>query len=91
MSAAVNQATVTRDTVCPTVKKMEPQNTQNTQRTVPYRFRDDAFDVQARLAEVEQQAKMQACGFQIIQALRSMDLVDRPGGLQFDEDDVFDT
>jgi hypothetical protein len=33
---------------------------------------------------------MQACGFQIIQALRAMNIVDRPGYLQFDEDDVFD-
>jgi hypothetical protein len=51
---------------------------------------DDAFDLKARLAEVEQQAEMQACGFQIIQTLREMDLVDRLGYLQFDEDDVFD-
>ena len=51
---------------------------------------DDAFDLKARLAEVEQQAEMQACGFQIIQALRAMNLVDRLGYLQFDEDDVFD-
>ena len=33
---------------------------------------------------------MQACGFQIIQALRVMNLIDRPRDLQFDEDDVFD-
>jgi hypothetical protein len=33
---------------------------------------------------------MQACGCQIIQALRVMNLVDRLGYLQFDEDDVFD-
>jgi hypothetical protein len=33
---------------------------------------------------------MQACGLQIIQALRAMDLVDRLGYLQFDQDDVFD-
>ena len=33
---------------------------------------------------------MQACGFQIIQALRAMNVVDRLGHLQFDEDDVFD-
>jgi hypothetical protein len=33
---------------------------------------------------------MQACGFQIIQTLREMNLVDRLGYLQFDEDDVFD-
>jgi hypothetical protein len=51
---------------------------------------DDAFDLKARLAEVEQQAEMQACGFQIIQTLREMNLVDRLGYLQFDEDDVFD-
>jgi hypothetical protein len=51
---------------------------------------DDAFDLKARLAEVEQQAEMQACGFQIIQGLRAMNLVDRPGHLQSDEDDMFD-
>jgi hypothetical protein len=51
---------------------------------------DDAFDLQARLAEVEQQAEILACGFQIIQTLRVMNLVDRLGYLQFDEDDVFD-
>jgi hypothetical protein len=51
---------------------------------------DDAFDLKARLAEVEQQAEMQACGFQIIQALRDMNLIDPFGYLQFDEDDVFD-
>jgi hypothetical protein len=51
---------------------------------------DDAFDLKARLAEVEQQAEMQSCGFQIIQALRAMNVVDRLGYLQFDEDYVFD-
>jgi hypothetical protein len=51
---------------------------------------DDAFDLKARLAKVEQQAEMQVCGFQIVQALREMNLVDRLGYLQFDEDDVFD-
>ncbi len=55
-----------------------------------FQGQDDAFDLEARLAEVEQHAEMQACGFQIIQALRAMNLVDRPGYLQFDEDDVFD-
>ena len=43
-----------------------------------------------RLAEVERQAEMQAGGFQIIQALRAMNLVDRLSDLQFDEDHVFD-
>ena len=33
---------------------------------------------------------MQACGFQIIQTLREMNLVDRLGYLQLDKDDVFD-
>ena len=33
---------------------------------------------------------MQACGFQIIQTLRAMNLVNRLGYLQFDKDDVFD-
>jgi hypothetical protein len=33
---------------------------------------------------------MQAFGFQIMQALRVMNLVDCPGYLQFDEDDVLD-
>jgi hypothetical protein len=51
---------------------------------------DDTFDLKAGLAEVEQQAEVQARGFQIIQALRVMNLVDRLGYLQFDEDDVFD-
>ena len=56
----------------------------------PLQAQDDAFDLKARLAEVEQQAEMQACGFQIIQTPRVMNLVDRLGYLQFDEDDVFD-
>jgi hypothetical protein len=51
---------------------------------------DDAFDLKARLAEVEQQAEMQARGFQIIQALRAMNVVDPLGYFQFDEDDVVD-
>jgi hypothetical protein len=51
---------------------------------------DNAVDLKARFAEVEQQAKMQVRGFQIIQALRPMNLVDRLGHLQFDEDDVVD-
>ena len=51
---------------------------------------DNAVDLKARFAEVEQQAKMQVRGFQIIQALRPMKLVDRLGHLQFDEDDVVD-
>jgi hypothetical protein len=33
---------------------------------------------------------MQACGFQIIQALRTMNLVDRLGYLRFGEDNAFD-
>jgi hypothetical protein len=33
---------------------------------------------------------VQACGFQIIQALRAMNLVDLLGYLQFDEDGAFD-
>ena len=33
---------------------------------------------------------MQACGFQITQALRTMNLVNCLGYLQFNEDDVFD-
>jgi hypothetical protein len=49
---------------------------------------DDAFDLKARLAKVEQQAEMQASRLKIIQALRAMNLVDRLGYLQFDEDDV---
>jgi hypothetical protein len=51
---------------------------------------DDAFDLKARLAEVEQQAEMQVRGFQIIQALRAVNLVDRLGYLQFDEHAVCD-
>ena len=51
---------------------------------------DDALDLKARPAEVEQQAEMQACGLQIIQALRAMNLVDHLGYLQFDEDGLFD-
>jgi hypothetical protein len=33
---------------------------------------------------------MQICGYQIIQAPCAMDLVDRLGDFQFDEDGVFD-
>ena len=51
---------------------------------------DDAFDFQARLSEVEQKTKMQACCFQIIQALGAMKVVDGLRYFQFDEDDAFD-
>jgi hypothetical protein len=51
---------------------------------------DYALELKPRLAEVEQQAEMQVRGFQIVEALRAMDFVDRLQYLQFDEDDVFD-
>ncbi len=46
---------------------------------------DEAFDFKPGLAEVEQQAEMQAGRFQIIQALRAMNVVDRRGDLQFNK------
>ena len=46
---------------------------------------DDAFYFEARLAKVEQQAEMRARGFQIIQPLRPMNLIDRFGDFQFDK------
>jgi hypothetical protein len=89
--AGCTSALVPRSAVHPTRRKMEPQITQNTQKGGgALQVQDDAFDLKARLAEVEQQAEMQACGFQIIQALRDMNLIDPFGYLQFDEDDVFD-
>jgi hypothetical protein len=51
---------------------------------------DNGFDLKARLAEVEQQAEMQACGFQIIQTLRAMNLVDRLGYFQSTRTNTFD-
>ncbi len=33
---------------------------------------------------------MQACGFQVVQALRAMNVVDRLGYFQFNENRVFD-
>ena len=70
---------------------MEPQITQNTQKGGDaLQGQDDTPDLKARLAEVAPQAEMQASGFQIVQAPRAMNLVDRLGYLQFDEDDLFD-
>jgi hypothetical protein len=61
-------------------RKLAPQITQNTQMSaVVHRPRDDALDLQARPADVEQQAEMQTCGRQIIQALRAMNVGDRLG------------
>jgi hypothetical protein len=40
---------------------------------------DDAFDREARLAEVEYRAEAHACGFHILQALRAMNVVDHLG------------
>src|SRR4051794_31413860 len=57
--------------------KMEPQITQNTQMAWRLQRQDDAFNLEARPTEVEKQAEVQAGGFQIIQALRAMNLVDR--------------
>jgi hypothetical protein len=69
---------------------MEPQITQNTQMAWCLQGQDDAFDLAARPAEIEKQAEVQAGGFQIIQALRAMNLVDRFHRFQFDEDDALD-
>src|SRR5579871_6918553 len=64
-------------------KEMEPQNTQNTLNTLravgELRGKDDAFDLEAWLAEIEQQTEVQSGGFQVIQALRAMDFVERFG------------
>jgi hypothetical protein len=69
---------------------MEPQITPNTQMAWCLQDQDDAFDLETRPAEVEKQAEVQAGGFQIIQALRAMNLVDRFRHFHFDEDDTFD-
>jgi hypothetical protein len=70
--------------------KMEPQITQNTQMAWRLQRQDDAFNLEARPTEVEKQAEVQAGGFQIIQALRAMNLVDRFHRFQFDDDDARD-
>ena len=50
---------------------------------------DDAFDLEVWLAEIEQQAEMQARRFQIIQALHPMNLIDPLRRLQFDQNVTF--
>ena len=65
-------------------RKMEPQITQSTQRDASaLQVQDDAVDREARLAEIEQQAEMQARRFQIVQALCPMNLIDPRRRLQF--------
>ena len=46
---------------------------------------DDAFDLQTRVAEVQQQAEMQARGAKVVDALGAMDVGHRLGGLQLDD------
>src|SRR5271166_161693 len=50
----------------------------------------DAFDVEARQSEVDQQTQPQARRFEIVQALRPMNLVERPDRLQLHQDRVLD-
>jgi hypothetical protein len=51
---------------------------------------DHAFDLQARLAEIKQQAKLQACHFEIIGALHPVRVVQCFDGLQLDQKHVID-
>jgi hypothetical protein len=51
---------------------------------------DQAFDLQARAAEVEQQAKVQARGSKVIHALRTVDIIQRFAGLQFHDHCLLD-
>ena len=67
---------------------MEPQITQRA--AVPYRASTMRLISRRGWPKLSSSTEMQARGFQIIQALRAMNLVDRLGYLQFDEDDLFD-
>ena len=51
---------------------------------------DDAPDLDARRAEVDQQAERFAGGTQVVDALRAVRAVERSHGLQFDEDGIRD-
>jgi hypothetical protein len=47
---------------------------------------DDPADRHARPAEVQQQAKLQACGPQVIHTLCLMYIIESPDGFQFYDD-----
>ena len=51
---------------------------------------NDAFDLQARVAEVEQQANVQAGGAKVIDALGAMEVGDGPGRLKLNDHLVLD-
>jgi len=53
---------------------------------IPY----DSSNLDSRLAEIEQQTKMQSGGFEIVHALRDMNVVERADRLQFDENQMLD-
>jgi hypothetical protein len=48
-----------------------------------------SLDLETKPAKIEQQTETQARGLEVIQALRAMNVIDRPGDLRFHEDDVF--
>jgi hypothetical protein len=69
---------------------MEPQSTPNTQSSqYCLRVPDHSLDLETKPAEIEQQTETQTRGLEVIQALRAMNVIDRPGDLRFHEDDVF--
>jgi hypothetical protein len=69
---------------------MEPQSTPNTQSWQScLRVPDHSPDLETKPAKIEQQTETQARGLEVIQALRAMNVIDRPGDLRFHEDDVF--
>jgi hypothetical protein len=49
-----------------------------------------AFDLQARLAEIQQEAELQAGGFETIRALHAMRVVERFDSLQLNQQCVLD-
>ena len=57
----------------------------NADKTSASQAQDDALEVQTRVAEVEQQADLQARCPKVVDALGAMDLSDRLDGRQLDD------
>jgi hypothetical protein len=49
-----------------------------------------AFEFEARLADIDQKTQMQADSFEVVQTLRAMDVIERPHRLEFNQDTPFD-
>src|ERR1700761_5257160 len=69
---------------------MEPQSTPNTHSSqYCLRVPDHSLDLETKPAKIEQQIETQARGPEVVQALRAMNVIDRPGDLPFHKHDVF--